>query len=480
MSATNDVVRHIADLKQHLGSENTALAGMVESYEDMDGVLRRLRLIRDDETLTGSISWWPVVSVLGMFSAGKSTSINELLGVQVQRTGRQAVDDVFTVICHGPDRADLPGTALARDSRFPFYGMEDEIERADPGKGRMIDSFLALKTVPSQNLKGLVVVDSPGFDSDEVRTARLRLVDHVVDLSDLVLVYFDANRPEPGAMRDTLTKLVARVGERADPGKFLYVLNQIDTAARENNLEDVVGAWQRALASAGLVPSRFYTVYNEQARVTIGDPVVAERLRSIRDRDMAEIRARIAGLQERRGYRVAAAIGAVAKDITEVAVPKLEEALGRWKRRTNTWTQAILGGALALLIGGFALLGDVSIPFALAMSSPEIAIVALLAVVVGVYLRVSATVARREGSALPEEVGEFRLRIRDAFRSATRLPPLLRRSPVGWGASTKTKIEAIRDRVADRIRGINDAHTDPSAKAAQVAAQGSPVEEHVA
>ena len=44
-------------------------------------------------------------------------------------------------------------------------------------------------------------------------------------------------------MRDTLQHLVGGSMNRAYSGKFLYVLNQIDATAREDNPEDVVAAW---------------------------------------------------------------------------------------------------------------------------------------------------------------------------------------------------------------------------------------------
>lgn len=57
-------------------------------------------------------------------------------------------------------------------------------------------------------LKGRILIDSPGFDADEQRKATLRITDHIIELSDLVLVFFDARHPEPGAMQDTLEHLI--------------------------------------------------------------------------------------------------------------------------------------------------------------------------------------------------------------------------------------------------------------------------------
>lgn len=474
MASTEAVRTRIANLKAHIGAENPELAAMVGSYEDMDGVLRRLRLLRDDETLAARISWWPVVSVLGMFSAGKSTAINDLVGERVQRTSRQAQDDKFTVLCYGPERADLPGTALSVDSRFPFYGMADEIEKVAPGEGRMVDSFLALRTVPSETLRGMILVDSPGFDSDDYRSARLRLADHIMDLSDLVLVYCDANRPEPGAMRDTLALLVAKSQRRADADKFLYVLNQIDVVAKDDNVEEVVAAWQRAMATTGLTTGRFFTVYSDSARVEIADLAVAARLKAMRDRDMAEIHARIAGLRAKRGYRVASGIEAVAKDVTEAAIPQLAAAIGRWRFRTNMLTVAALGAGMAALVGGFGLIGDPTLPFQFALQVPEIAAVAALGGALAVHWKLGSMLAVREAARLPEKLGDFELRLREAFLRATRIPAILRRAPVGWGAGAAKAMAKVREAVAGRVRSLNDRFADPSSSAGAAATTAAP------
>lgn len=463
MASTDTVRKRIASLRSHLEAENPDLAGLVGSYEEMDGVLRGLGLLDRDETLAARISWWPVVSVLGMFSAGKSTAINDILGQRVQRASKQAQDDKFTVLCYGPKLAELPGTALSVDSRFPFYGTSEEIERVAPGEGKMVDSFLALKTVPSDALRGTVLVDSPGFDSDDYRSARLRLADHIMDKSDLVLVYFDAGRPEPGAMRDTLALLVAKSQKRSDADKFAYVLNQIDQVAHDNNLEEVVAAWQRALASTGLTGGRFYTVYSESAKVQIQNPEVAARLRAMRDRDMAEIRARMSGLQAKRGYRVASGVEAVAKDVSEDAIPQLAAAIGRWRTRTNWATAAVLGGTAALVVGGFGLLGDPTIPFQFALEIPEIAAAAALVGAFLVHKKLGDSLARREAARLPEKLGDFELRVRAAFLKATRMPAILRRSPVGWGPKAVKGLASIREGVAERVRLINDRFARPSA-----------------
>ncbi|QJE73496.1 hypothetical protein HHL28_10680 [Aerophototrophica crusticola] len=454
----NAADQRLKNLRVHLSAENPDLVPLVDAYSRMDAILRRMRLIGKEETLTNRIGWWPVVSAVGLFSSGKSTLINDLLGQNVQRTGNQAVDDKFTVLCHGTELRELPGTALDADARFPFHAMGDEIERVAPGEGKMVDRYMSLKTVPSDRLRGLIIVDSPGFDSDKYRDATLRLIDHILDLSDLTLVLFDARKPEPGVMRDTLDKLVARVKDRSDADKFMFILNQIDATSREDNLEEVVGAWQRAMASVGIAGGRFYAVYSEKAADGMA---VQPRLREIRNRDMQDITRRIQEVPSIRGYRVANGLEAVTKDIREEAVPMLTRAVKRWRSVVNGVTLAALVAAAALAI---VLWAWSAIPVDLLFESPWPSLVILL-LLLGVLLARHFTgrfMARRIARDLPVSLGGFGLSVRNAFLAATRFS-LFRRGPIGWSRRTDKKLDRIHDIVAAEIRKLNDRFARPGA-----------------
>ena len=52
----------------------------------------------DSSNLDAILKWKPIVLILGNYSSGKSTFINELLGREVQRTGQAPTDDSFTII----------------------------------------------------------------------------------------------------------------------------------------------------------------------------------------------------------------------------------------------------------------------------------------------------------------------------------------------------------------------------------------------
>ena len=92
--AKTSTEERIKRLKSHLEQENPALAEGVEYFRELDAVARKLGFMDADDSYATHISWWPVVAVLGTFSAGKSTFLNEYLGQSLQRTGNQADQSV--------------------------------------------------------------------------------------------------------------------------------------------------------------------------------------------------------------------------------------------------------------------------------------------------------------------------------------------------------------------------------------------------
>ncbi|MHC4922318.1 MAG: dynamin family protein, partial [Planctomycetota bacterium] len=338
-------------LEEHLRQENPVLVGAVQSFRVLDSVAHRMRLLPRDRSFATQIPWWPLVSVLGTFSAGKSSFINHYLGYDLQRTGNQAVDDKFTVICYAREQQVrvLPGIALDTDVRFPFFGMSAEIDKVAPGEGQRIDTYLQLKTCPSEVLRGKIIIDSPGFDADAQRTSTLRITNHMIGLSDLVLVFFDARHPEAGAMRDTLRHLVRSSIGRPDATKILYILNQIDTTIREDNAEEVVAAWQRALAEAGLTAGRFYCIYNPDVPVHFDSPERKRRAEAKRDADLGEIKDRIHQVEVGRSYRIVGMLEKNARYIRDTARSALVAAIGRW-RRLVLWTDFGLLGVPFLIL----------------------------------------------------------------------------------------------------------------------------------
>ncbi|MEQ8858080.1 MAG: dynamin family protein [Pseudomonadales bacterium] len=460
-------------LEAHLKQENPVLAGVVQSFRQLDRVAGRLGLIDDEESYAARVSWWPVISVLGTFSAGKSTFLNQYSGAELQRTGNQAVDDKFTVICYGSEEtpASLPGLALDADPRFPFYQISELIQGASEGDGRGVDSYLQLKTCKSEALRGKIFIDSPGFDADQQRTSTLVITDHIIDLSDLVLVFFDARHPEPGAMGDTLKHLVANTVHRPDASKFLYILNQIDNTAREDNPEEVVAAWQRAMAQYGLTAGRFYRIYSDSAALPIEDEQVRARLERKRDEDLADIESRIQQVEVERAYRVVGMMEKTALHLRDVLVPRLADARRAWRRRTLILSGLVFGGGALLFVGLTVSSGQWQglrwTPLA-ALDQVTQIILAVAGVLLAGYLY--TTLRRVAGRSVlralekDEGLGEDRAAIVRAFASnlSAWWRSLASPRPRGWSRRTRRLLDGVLGASDKFVQSLNDRHASPS------------------
>lgn len=468
---------HLNQLIAHLEQENPDLLDVVRSFRKLDKLAYKLGLLDKNESFATKVTWWPLISVLGTFSSGKSTFINHLLGQPLQSTGNQAVDDKFTVICYGREDTPrvLPALALDSDPRFPFYNFSREIDDVARGEGRRLDSYLQLKTCNSEQSRGKIFIDSPGFDADAQRTETLRITDHIIDLSDLVLVFFDARHPEPGAMRDTLEYLVAGLLKRPDFNKFLYILNQIDNAAREDNPEEVFAAWQRALAKDGLTAGRFYRIYDPGSAAPIEDENLRRRFEAKREADMHEILERLRRLDVERSYRVAGILDQTATRIRDELVGRIRDANRGFKRRVLR-TDAALVGALAVVALALSIwLGYwQGLRFAppwggTVAGSPVLfwgSIVIGLAVIVQIHRMARRWAMRPLIARIGKDtaLGEYAEYVQKAFRKNVGAwwRPFFIERPMGWSGRTRKKIEAILADADRTIQKLNDRYADPS------------------
>ena len=477
MSSAGKLIEgRLKHLESHLEQENPVLLKTVQSFRKLDRVARKMGLLDPEDSYATQIPWWPLVSVLGTFSAGKSTFINNYLGFKLQRTGNQAVDDRFSVICYSREENahSLPGVALDSDPRFPFYQMSDEIERVAKGEGRRIDAYLQLKTCPSEQLRGKILIDSPGFDADAQRTSTLRITDHIIGLSDLVLVIFDARHPEPGAMKDTLDHLVSNTINRPDSGKFLYILNQIDATAREDNPEEVVASWQRAMGDRGLTAGRFYTIYDPASALPINDEALKERFERKRDEDLEEIHNRMKEVEVERAYRIVGALEKTARDIEEKAAPELTASLQQWKKRVLWGDGVVFGLSLVLFLYFSAKLGywqglEFAPPWLDSVTStPWLmygSLIAIILIIYGIHHSVRSIAAKVIISKLSNRAQSLGIRGDLARAFSRNIRPwrtIFNKTPVGWGRWARKGLYQVTQDADSYVQILNDRFTNPS------------------
>ena len=456
----------LSKLEAHLEGENPLLLDAVTRFKKLDRIAYRMGLLSTHESYATRIPWWPLISILGTFSAGKSSFINQFLGQKLQLTGNQAVDDKFTVVCYSAKENNrvLPGLALDADPRFPFYKMSDELEKVSAGEGGRIGSYLQMKTSSSESVSGKIIIDSPGFDADDQRNTILKLTNHIIDLSDLVLVFFDARHPEPGAMQDTLDHLVGETIRRNDSEKFLYILNQIDTAAQEDNPEDVIAAWQRAIANKGLTAGRFYEIYNKDAAVPIADEAVKKRFESKCDTDIAAINERIHQVEIERSYRIIGSLENISRDIENDVIPVLSDAINRWMKYVLIGDAIVFGLIFALMfivsdkINVWALF-EFDFNVEPVLSSIKVAVLVFVFSLVHFGLR--TIIARKIAKKIKTESNAGNMK--SAFLRNTRfMRSVFQAKPAGWSARAKRLLNSVKLDASELIQTLNDRYANPS------------------
>lgn len=454
---------YVQNLERHLSEENPLLVDVARNFQTIDSVANDLGLIRPDQSTARQIPWWPLISILGLFSAGKSSFINHFLKAKVQRTGVQAVDDRFTVLCYSLDPVvkTLPGLALDADPRFPFYQISRDIDEAMEGEGKRINAYLQLKTCNSENLKGKILIDSPGFDADAQRSATLRITKHIIDISDLVLIFFDARRPEPGAMRDTLEYLVKTTIDRYDSEKFIYILNQIDVTAREDGLAEVVAAWKSALAEKGLNVTQFYTIFSPDIELNSENEYIKNRLEARRDRDLAEIHRRMQEVEVKRAYRILNTLDATTKELKDQAIPELLKALSGWRN----WTLRFDTLMLASLIGGVVFAGIVT-GFWFSPLADAVAIMVGLGVLGIFHLIFSGLFKAVYRRRLTKRQRQLKLSFNlvRAFDKCANWRLFATGRIKGWNEIVRNRLEEIVNHADILIQRLNDQLTNPSGK----------------
>ncbi len=473
MAQTQIEVR-LKDLKEHLKKENNILCEVVDKFRELDKIAYKLGYLNPDkQSYALRVSWWPMISVLGTYSAGKSTFINHYLNQpNLQRTGTHAVDDKFSVICFGNNTSTLPAIAIDADPRFPFYQISKDLADIADDTEQRLDAYLQLKICPSEKLQGKILIDSPGFDADNQRSSTLRITQHIVDLSDLVLVFFDARHPEPGAMRDTLEHLVSKNLDRPDSNKFLYILNQMDITAQEDNPEEVVAAWLRALAQTGLVTGRFYRTFNPDVSVELPENV-KERLEKKSQTDMQDIHARMEQIGVERSYRVIGMLEHLTKDLEQNIVPQIRCLLQRWKKRV-IWTEFSLDVAVIILIGlWFAITDNTwngTWQQLMGLGNVPLGIIAGFIFIIGlwVHLKIGDMAANKIQKQLQTEVTDEQTRdgLTRAFNKNTGTWNTLFiwfvDQPVGWSNKTQQRLNEILNNVNDYVQKLNNRFTNPS------------------
>jgi GTPase SAR1 family protein len=194
--------------------------------------------------LEANIKWRPLVLILGNYSSGKSTLINELLGGDVQAAGQAPTDDSFTIITadDSSDSGKPVGVTEERDGKFLLHDSEYPFESLKK-HGQRFAAHFRLKKVNSPFLKNLALIDTPGMlDSITERDRGYdyqEVIGDLAQIADLVLVLFDPHKA--GTVREAHTSLRHTLPTRTFEDRVIFVLNRIDECASMIDLLRVYG-----------------------------------------------------------------------------------------------------------------------------------------------------------------------------------------------------------------------------------------------
>jgi hypothetical protein len=226
--------------ENYINSLRAEMVSMVEAH--LSPVAREYGY--SDVPLETTIKWRPMVLVLGNYSSGKSTLINEFLGADIQAIGQAPTDDSFTIITFDDTVPETEGIRVTeqRDGKFLLNDPEYPFEVLKK-HGQRFAAHFRLKKVNSPFLRNLALIDTPGMlDSITERDRGYNYQEVIGDLAhlaDLVLVLFDPHKA--GTVREAHTSLRETIAMRTYEDRVLYILNRIDECSSLSDLLQVYG-----------------------------------------------------------------------------------------------------------------------------------------------------------------------------------------------------------------------------------------------
>lgn len=215
--------------------------------------------------LEDKIKWRPIVLILGNYSSGKSTLINELLGSEVQKTGQAPTDDSFTVISyreHAGESEERDGMVLLNDPQFPFQHLKQH--------GQRFASHFRLKRVHAPILENLAIIDTPGMLDSVAEKDRgydyQQVISELASIADLILILFDPHKA--GTVRETYESLRQTLPRATFEDRIRFVLNRVDECANLNDLLRVYGTlcWNLSQMTGRKDIPPIYLTYSEEQR----------------------------------------------------------------------------------------------------------------------------------------------------------------------------------------------------------------------
>ncbi len=190
----------------------------------------------DFSSLESSMKWKPIVLIIGNYSSGKSTLINELIGADIQRTAQAATVAACSVItAEGSNRPEeVPGSTLVNDDRLPFVKFKQY--------GEKLISHMCLKNIDSPTFENMAIIDSPGMLDATTEKDRgydyMEVLGEFAKMADLIVLMFDPHKA--GTIKETYSAIRNTLPEKSGEDRIVFVMSRIDEC---DNISDLVRSY---------------------------------------------------------------------------------------------------------------------------------------------------------------------------------------------------------------------------------------------
>ena len=418
--------KYLINLQSQFTLDSPVLQSAVKVFHELDQFEYDLGLLTDEQTTAVQTSWWPIVSIIGGNSGAKENFLARHLNVELPHAHKMTV---LTYNQQG-NQSILPGSALDVDYRYPFYHISHKIDQLQKNEGQRINSYLELKTLQSECLKGKLVIDIPKLIHSSNPEVTTLLNAYSVQQSDLVLVFCDLFSSNSELLKQFVSILV----EHQETNKIIYIFD---------DLTSDLSYWQKKLAEWNL---------------KIGQFIPLSQLENINSSEAMLFEQRLSDAKHRRAYRVLHVLENKINDVDDVVFNEIRNAIYVWKERSTFSTLIILGfiamvGVFAEVeMGLFALLLDPIVGTAF--------LLALTAFMVPTHVTFCKLQAKVMINSLNKRQKELQLleNLAHLFEQNLTFKYMMlpTMEPVGWNKKTKAQLALLRDKVKDLVQNLND------------------------
>ncbi|BHH82808.1 dynamin family protein [Desulforhopalus sp. 52FAK] len=300
--------------------------------------------------IDSTLKWKPLVLIIGNYSSGKSTLINELVGQDVQRTGQAPTDDSFTVITSdtGYEAEETPGSTLVNDPNLPFQQFK--------GYGEKLISHICMKQVDSPILDNMAIIDSPGMLDATSEKDRgydyMQVLGEFANMADLIVLMFDPHKA--GTIKESYEAIRNTLPEKSGEDRIVFVMSRIDEC---DNLSDFTRSygtlcWNMSQMTGRKDIPHIYLTYSPAA-VSPGD--VADGWPQEREELIEKI-------QKASTFRINHILEDIDRQVNEVEM--VAESVGSFLKKANKvywkFANVTLGLAAVLFFFGDVIINAVS------------------------------------------------------------------------------------------------------------------------